>query len=153
MDKLKSLEQLYISHNGIEALENLDQNTSLTTIDLASNRISKLDNLKPLENIEEFWFNDNLVRILHLIKHNFTELNLYRMYEVLRIVFDCSAGFRVVWNQQVVSLEQAWDGLFREEPDSKPESGWLSEKTQTGFAELESDRRHLVSIKQSMYQH
>ena len=72
MDKLKSLEQLYISHNGIEVLENLDQNTSLTTIDLASNRISKLDNLKPLENIEEFWFNDNLVRIMNLILKNIT---------------------------------------------------------------------------------
>ncbi len=64
LDKLKSLEQLYLSHNGIEVLENLDQNTSLTTLDLASNRISKLDNLTNLENIEEFWFNDNLVRII-----------------------------------------------------------------------------------------
>ncbi len=63
MEKLKNLEQLYISHNGIEILENLEQNNSLTTLDLASNRISKLDNLKPLENIEEFWFNDNLVII------------------------------------------------------------------------------------------
>ena len=69
MDKLACLEQLYISNNGIEVLENLDQNGSLTTVDLASNRISKLDNLQTLENIEEFWFNDNQVHLV-LFKKN-----------------------------------------------------------------------------------
>ncbi len=61
MEKLACLEQLYISNNGIEVLENLEENGSLTTIDLASNRISQLDNLQSLQNVEEFWFNDNLV--------------------------------------------------------------------------------------------
>ena len=59
---MSALEQLYISNNGIEVLENLDQNTSITTLDLASNRISKLEGLKNLQNIEELWFNDNQVQ-------------------------------------------------------------------------------------------
>ena len=43
-------------------LQGLDKNLALTTLDLAGNRISALDNLERLENIEEFWFNDNQVR-------------------------------------------------------------------------------------------
>jgi Leucine-rich repeat (LRR) protein len=34
LDKLTSLEQLYLSNNGIEAIENLEQNGSITTLDL-----------------------------------------------------------------------------------------------------------------------
>ena len=58
---LTNLKQLYISSNGIEVLENLDQNVNLTTIDYAANKITKLDNLHTLDKITEFWFNDNQV--------------------------------------------------------------------------------------------
>ena len=60
---LTNLEQLYISNNGIDVLENLDQNVNLTTIDFAANKITKLDNLQNLDKITEFWFNDNQVYI------------------------------------------------------------------------------------------
>ena len=39
----------------------MDENVNLTTLDMASNRVSKLDNLQKLEKMEEFWFNDNQV--------------------------------------------------------------------------------------------
>ena len=61
LDALSNLDDLYISHNGIQKIQGLDNNTELTTLDLAGNRISALDNLKALEKIEEFWFNDNQV--------------------------------------------------------------------------------------------
>lgn len=54
-----NLEELYISHNGIEEIEGLDNLTNLKTLDLASNRIKRIKNVSHLVNLEEFWFNDN----------------------------------------------------------------------------------------------
>lgn len=81
LDKLVNLEELYISHNGIQVnivryhavssvlifwkfikvIENLEHNTKLQTLDLAGNRIKLIQGLSTLSQLEEFWFNDNLV--------------------------------------------------------------------------------------------
>lgn len=42
-------------------IENLENNTKLQTLDLAGNRIKLIQGLDTLGNLEEFWFNDNLV--------------------------------------------------------------------------------------------
>ena len=50
-----------MADNGIEVIENLDENTELTTLELANNRISSLSGLEKLINVDDFWFNDNKV--------------------------------------------------------------------------------------------
>ena len=39
----------------------MESNTKLHTLDLAGNRIKSIQGLSSLCNLEEFWFNDNLV--------------------------------------------------------------------------------------------
>lgn len=96
LDSLHNLRELYLSHNGIEEIEGLenlvclfiqlrcthiclndrknkrqqkermtlcfcnlfwggDTQINLTTLDLAGNRIERLQNLRHLEHLEEFW--------------------------------------------------------------------------------------------------
>ena len=55
-----NLEELYLSHNGIQRLEGLDTCAKLRLLDLSSNRIEHLENLEPMQALEELWFNDNL---------------------------------------------------------------------------------------------
>jgi len=72
LSELTSLQELYLDHNGVEVIEGLDNNVSillqisdvltvatvqvnLLTLDLASNRISRLSNLSHLTKLEEFW--------------------------------------------------------------------------------------------------
>ena len=50
---------MYLSSNGIKKIENLNNLTELTTLDLAQNQIEKLENLESLEKLEELWMNDN----------------------------------------------------------------------------------------------
>lgn len=56
-----SLEELYLSFNGISRIEGLDNLANLQTLELSRNRISKIENISHLNKLEEFWFNDNLV--------------------------------------------------------------------------------------------
>ena len=76
LDKLTALEELYLSHNGISKIENLDslvifsvvvfasashwyfflfEQQSLRILDLSANQISHLENLSCLVNLQEFW--------------------------------------------------------------------------------------------------
>ena len=52
---LVSLEEFYISHNGIEVVEGLEALTGLTTLDLAANRIKRITGVSHLVKLEEFW--------------------------------------------------------------------------------------------------
>ena len=52
---LKELEELYISENGIEEIESLDQNSKLKTLDLAMNKITDIRNVEHLNDLEELW--------------------------------------------------------------------------------------------------
>lgn len=49
------MDQLYCSHNGIEVLEGLDNNVKLQTLDMAVNKIKKIENISHLTDLEEFW--------------------------------------------------------------------------------------------------
>ncbi len=42
-------------------IENLQNNTKLTTLDLAGNRIKLIQGLETLHQLEEFWCNDNQI--------------------------------------------------------------------------------------------
>jgi len=75
LDALESLEELYLSHNGIERLENLEHNvrgpcrlcsddklkfdriyqTNLTTLDVGNNSVSEIENLSHLTHLTELW--------------------------------------------------------------------------------------------------
>lgn len=55
LDRLTKLTELYLSENGIELIENLNENLQLETLDLAKNRLTTVDNVAHLENLEEFW--------------------------------------------------------------------------------------------------
>ena len=61
LDGLEQLDQLYLSHNGIEEVCGLDKNTELTTLDLAGNRIKQISGLDHLGELEDLWCNDNEV--------------------------------------------------------------------------------------------
>jgi len=54
------LEQLYLSHNGLQAMdEGLLHLPNLKTLDLAGNFIKKLENLQNAKQLKELWMNDN----------------------------------------------------------------------------------------------
>ena len=44
-----------MSENGISVIENLGNQVNLQTLDLASNRISAIDNVRHMSNLEELW--------------------------------------------------------------------------------------------------
>lgn len=70
---LGNLSELYLSENGIEQIEGLENNTKLETLDLAKNRIKKIENVSHLKDMTEFWINDNQVgdwKCLDNLKHN-----------------------------------------------------------------------------------
>jgi protein phosphatase 1 regulatory subunit 7 len=55
LEELESLEELYISHNGIAKIEGLAQNKRLRVLDVGNNRIEKIEGLEGLDELEEFW--------------------------------------------------------------------------------------------------
>jgi Leucine-rich repeat (LRR) protein len=69
-----TLEELYISHNGIKKLENLKKCKKLRVIDLAGNFLTDIDadQLADMHDLEELWLNDNKIANfdwLYKIKH------------------------------------------------------------------------------------
>lgn len=55
LDKLVNLTDLYVSENGIEKIEGLENNKLIQTLDVAKNRITIIENVEHLVNLEEFW--------------------------------------------------------------------------------------------------
>jgi protein phosphatase 1 regulatory subunit 7 len=55
LDNLTRLEQLYLSENGLTKIEGLDRNLEISTLDLASNKIRVIENIRNLSKLEEFW--------------------------------------------------------------------------------------------------
>lgn len=78
LEELENLEQLYLSHNGVERLEGLEKNVSrfsfnsrrdlaligcalqvkLTTLDVGNNFIPAIENISHLTQLEELWVRD-----------------------------------------------------------------------------------------------
>jgi protein phosphatase 1 regulatory subunit 7 len=50
-----TLEELYISHNKLQTLEGIEQNTKLRVLDISNNQVSSLKGLGSLSGIEEVW--------------------------------------------------------------------------------------------------
>jgi protein phosphatase 1 regulatory subunit 7 len=65
LDALVNLEELYLSHNGIEKMEGLEKLAKLNTLDLSANRLAAIDGVGSLTRLEEFWFNDNQLANWH----------------------------------------------------------------------------------------
>lgn len=57
-----------MSENGIETIENLDKNTKLETLDLALNRVAKIENLNHLQELEELWVNSTVINLINKFK-------------------------------------------------------------------------------------
>ena len=56
-----NLKELYLSENGIEVIENLDENKDIETLDLALNRIKSIENVGHMKELQEFWVNNNQI--------------------------------------------------------------------------------------------
>ena len=61
LEKLTKLEQLYVSENGLKEIEGLETNLELSTLDLASNKISQIQNIAHLSKLEEFWVSNTSI--------------------------------------------------------------------------------------------
>jgi protein phosphatase 1 regulatory subunit 7 len=71
LEELDSLEELYLSHNGVQRIEGLEHNVrpspsfllsfssptkpKLTTLDLGNNFIPELENISHLSHLQELW--------------------------------------------------------------------------------------------------
>lgn len=64
LEACTSLEELYLSHNGIARLEGLEPLTRLRVLDVSSNRVAAVEGLSTLTALEDLWLNDNEVASL-----------------------------------------------------------------------------------------
>ena len=75
LEELESLEEIYLSHNGIPKIEGFENNvspstrrtpnlpgaqfltvqTKLRVVDIGNNQIPRIENVSHLHNLEEFW--------------------------------------------------------------------------------------------------
>lgn len=84
LESLENLEELYISHNALSDLSGLDKNVSvifvmfiyivinnvfqnkfqkkLRVLDIGANRITSIDGVQNMSELEEFWANDNQIQ-------------------------------------------------------------------------------------------
>jgi Leucine-rich repeat (LRR) protein len=65
-----NLTELYLSENGIEKIENLEQNIKVETLDVAKNRIKVIENIDKLTEMEEFWVSFVFLVTLTILKLN-----------------------------------------------------------------------------------
>ncbi|KAG0705654.1 L domain-like protein [Suillus ampliporus] len=68
LDQLVDLEELYLSHNGVERLEGLDNNKKLRTLDVGANFILAIENISHLASLEELWLNNNKIPDLRALE-------------------------------------------------------------------------------------
>jgi len=77
LSSLPNLEELYVSHNGLTKIEGLENNvrmripieipdgyglqTKLTTLDVARNKIERIENVSHLVLLQDLWCNGNLI--------------------------------------------------------------------------------------------
>ncbi|CAG8704681.1 2215_t:CDS:2, partial [Racocetra fulgida] len=59
LEGLINLEEIYLSHNGINELGGFENNMKLRVIDISNNNIKHIENIAHLENLEEFWASNN----------------------------------------------------------------------------------------------
>ena len=59
--EMPNLEELYLSHNGVERIEGLQGLPNLRVLDLGSNRIKRIEGLEPLLKLRELWLNNNFI--------------------------------------------------------------------------------------------
>lgn len=56
---MANLKELYLSHNGIKKIENLEGLDSLELLDLSGNFIRVVENVEHLTNLKDIWLNNN----------------------------------------------------------------------------------------------
>ncbi|CAI0403977.1 unnamed protein product, partial [Linum tenue] len=59
-----ALEELYLSHNGIEKMEGLSTLVNLRVLDVSSNKLTSVDDIQNLPKLEDLWLNDNRIESL-----------------------------------------------------------------------------------------
>ncbi|CAE6435403.1 unnamed protein product [Rhizoctonia solani] len=69
LEELTSLEEFYISHNGLSKIEGLEKNLKLRTLDVTGNTITAVEGLSHLSELEEFWASDNQIATLNDLGH------------------------------------------------------------------------------------
>jgi len=99
------LEELYLSQNGIERIQNLEGLLSLKTLDVAQNKITKVENISHLTTLIEFWCNNNQV-------HDFGDLEQFKnITKIETVYFEANpiakdANYRAKILQLLPSLKQ-----------------------------------------------
>lgn len=61
LKEVPQLEELYISHNALESLAGIENNTALRILEISNNQIKSLKGLGPLKNLEELWASYNQI--------------------------------------------------------------------------------------------
>lgn len=59
-----SLEELYLSHNGISKMEGLSTLVNLRVLDVSSNKLTAIMGIENLPRLEDLWLNDNQIASL-----------------------------------------------------------------------------------------
>ncbi|XP_042456697.1 protein phosphatase 1 regulatory inhibitor subunit PPP1R7 homolog isoform X2 [Zingiber officinale] len=58
------LEELYLSHNGIQKMEGLSTLENLHILDISSNKLTAIGDIEKLTRLEDLWLNDNQIASL-----------------------------------------------------------------------------------------
>ncbi|KAL0308579.1 UNVERIFIED_CONTAM: protein phosphatase 1 regulatory inhibitor subunit PPP1R7 [Sesamum radiatum] len=67
LEECVALEELYLSHNGIEKMEGLCTLINLRVLDVSSNKLKEINDIKNLAKLEDLWLNDNQITSLDSI--------------------------------------------------------------------------------------
>ncbi|XP_016497535.1 protein phosphatase 1 regulatory inhibitor subunit PPP1R7 homolog [Nicotiana tabacum] len=59
-----ALEELYLSHNGIEKMEGLSTLVNLRVLDVSANKLTEINDIENLTKLEDLWLNDNNIASL-----------------------------------------------------------------------------------------
>ncbi|XP_034498631.1 protein phosphatase 1 regulatory subunit 7 [Ailuropoda melanoleuca] len=70
IDTLTSLESLFLGKNKITKLQNLDALTNLTVLSMQSNRLTKMEGLQSLVNLRELYLSHNGIEVIEGLENN-----------------------------------------------------------------------------------
>ncbi|KAI3501528.1 hypothetical protein L1887_29399 [Cichorium endivia] len=59
LEECTTLEELYLSHNGIAKMEGLSTLANLQLVDVSSNKLSAIKDVEKHTCLEDLWFNEN----------------------------------------------------------------------------------------------
>ncbi|KAF0772762.1 hypothetical protein AaE_002245 [Aphanomyces astaci] len=80
LDANANLQEVYLSHNGIAAIQNISHLSKLLILDLGANRIPRIPDMASLQSLEDLWLNDNQVATFDDLVHLTSTTSLQTLY-------------------------------------------------------------------------